>query len=252
MNDPSARAPITTGTTSDDRHYDQDYYRSNGQSGDRPALWFYSRLARQYFDRTLPVLDFGCGTGWLSRRLTRFFRVYSFDVSEAARRACRINAPTTTICDRTESIPDSHLGGIISLHVLEHIPMPDLRDTLAEWRRVLHPDGRVICVMPHRDALGHKLKGADWFGFRDPTHVNLLTADEWMPIFHEAGFHVIQTASDGLWDRPYRTGALVRDALAAGAVALTAAQFLVARLVIPAHWGEDIIFVLSRKVESKP
>ena len=48
--------------------YGPDYYRDNGQSGDRPALAWYARLVRRYCGPG-PYLDYGCGTGHLLRRL---------------------------------------------------------------------------------------------------------------------------------------------------------------------------------------
>ena len=48
--------------------YSEEYYRDNGQSGDRPALRWYTRLVRRYCG-VGPYLDFGCGTGHLLRRL---------------------------------------------------------------------------------------------------------------------------------------------------------------------------------------
>ncbi|WP_374355907.1 methyltransferase domain-containing protein, partial [Chitinimonas sp.] len=60
--------------------FDQHYYQGNGQDGDRPALWFYQRLAQRWIAGGT-VLDFGCGTGHFVRRLGRSFVASGFERS---------------------------------------------------------------------------------------------------------------------------------------------------------------------------
>ena len=54
-------------------HYGADYYRGNGQAGDRPALGWYIRIVARYIGAG-PYLDFGCGTGHLLRGCPRSAR----------------------------------------------------------------------------------------------------------------------------------------------------------------------------------
>jgi SAM-dependent methyltransferase len=50
-------------------------------------------------------------------------------------------------------LPDGWASEVIAVHALEHVEPPRLLETLAEWRRVLAPDGRVQVHVPNGPAL---------------------------------------------------------------------------------------------------
>lgn len=45
-------------------------------------------------------------------------------------------------------VPDGSVEVLFSSHALEHVPRARVAPTLAEWRRVLRPDGRVELEVP--------------------------------------------------------------------------------------------------------
>lgn len=226
-----------------DDSYQERYYQANGQAGDRPALLFFERLARRYF-RPGQVVDFGCGAGFLLRRLARHFDAVGVELSDWAReQAARRTA--VPVHASTNAVASESVSGIISIHVVEHIPDEPLREVLGEWRRILHPQGRAIVVTPDATGYAANAKGDKWIAFTDPTHINLKGHDDWARIFREQGFDVIDAAADGLWDFPYRypwQGRL--EVFLFGWPTLI--QFLLARLLIKPGRGESSIFVLQR------
>lgn len=117
--------------------YDEDYYRANGQLGDRPALAFYVRLVRRYVGAG-PYLDFGCGTGHLLRRLSQLGEVAGFEVSEFSAERARQTAGCP-VFSSIEELPSSSYGGITAIHVLEHLDDELASSVLQTWRRVLGP-----------------------------------------------------------------------------------------------------------------
>jgi hypothetical protein len=50
-------------------------------------------------------------------------------------------------------LPDGWATEVVAVHALEHVPPGRLVETLAEWRRVLAPDGRVEIHVPNGPAL---------------------------------------------------------------------------------------------------
>jgi SAM-dependent methyltransferase len=187
---PRARSPYT-----------EQYYATHGLAGDRIALWFYARLVRRLRPRGGKLLDFGCGTGHLLRRLSERFEAFGFDASAEARGLCRLTAPDATILEEWESLPADSLDMIVALHTLEHLAQP--RPVLEALARRLVPGGLLLFVVPNRGGLGHRLKGRRWFAYRDPTHCAVLSRGEWLTITRRVGLRVRWVQGDGMWDAPY-------------------------------------------------
>ena len=181
--------------------YDDNYYNINDQDGDRLALSWYSKVLTRYVSPNSEVLDYGCGTGYFARRLTKFFEVAAYDISETARTQTRLLVPETKLYESTDSIPDDSFDAITSLHVLEHIPNP--ASTLNIFRRILKRGGICLIVVPSLNGKGHRKKGSNWFAFKDSTHCTFLTSSEWRQLCEDSGFEIVVEGSDGLWDSPY-------------------------------------------------
>lgn len=223
--------------------FDEQYYEQNCQLEDRPALWFYARLVRRWLAPG-PVLDFGCGTGFLLRRLQAHMPVAGFELSGYCRERLIDELPEVPVHASVSALPKSAFSGVVALHVFEHIPDNDLVEILRKLHASLRPDGRLLCVMPDAGGRGMRLKGSGWSGYCDSTHINLKTADEWQEFFSRNGFCVIQSGTDGLWDYPYSNRGLWLDYLryAWG----TVLQFLLGRLLLPVGSGESVVFLLQR------
>ena len=221
--------------------YDEDYYRANGQLGDRPALRYYVRLLRRYVADG-PFLDFGCGTGHLVRRLAEIGCAAGFEVASYSAAQAERTAPGSPIYTAVEEIPTASFCGLTAIHVVEHVHDEVVAQVLATWRRVLAPGGHALVVTPDPAGRAQALLGDRWMGYSDPTHVNLKPHGEWKRLFEGHGFRVVREGSDGLWNVPYRRLPKLVDAAVHAGPAL--AQFLSGRLLLRPGSGESSIFVL--------
>lgn len=224
--------------------FDKNYYLGNRQDADRPALKFYSRIAKTY----LPpgrILDFGCGTGFFMRRLRAFTPTDGYDISDYARKSASELVPDAHIFSNTEDIPDNTYSGITALHVLEHLTDPELGRMFTLWERAMLPGGRILCVVPDLSGKGHALKKAEWFAFRDASHINLKGRDEWKYLFHSNGFTIHKIGTDGLWDFPYTSWAPKLIDAALHSIG-TVVQFIRGELILSEGEGESSIFILER------
>ncbi len=143
---------------------------------DRYRMWRQQELRQQltdHFDvtrvRGRDVLDFGCGTGELSRMLCEYGGRSVTGVDMSAEAIDKANRDAT--CERgtassatfvhahdNKRIPveDDSSDLICTFDVLEHVP--DIDAACCEWRRVLRRDGRVwIWWSPWRGPFGHHL-----------------------------------------------------------------------------------------------
>jgi SAM-dependent methyltransferase len=181
--------------------YSETYYREHGLEEDRIALWFYARLLRRLRPRGGKLLDFGCGTGHLLRRLADHFETYGYDSSPLARAQCRLTAADAVVLEDWESLPPESFDAIVSLHTFEHLarPQPVVESLTAR----LVPGGLLLFVVPNPGGVGHRLKRKRWFAYRDPTHVSLLSRGQWVMLARRAGLEVRWVRGDGMWDPPY-------------------------------------------------
>ena len=222
--------------------FDENYYKNNTQDKDRPALWMYKRLWSRYCSNG-PVLDFGCGVGHLSRRLSNHAQVYGLEINPFAKQQILLNAPTVRVLSSLDEIPDSTLSSIISLHVLEHISDQDLDNIGTHFNRILKSGGRSIFVMPDLNGKASLIKKDKWLALYDPTHINLKSAEDWYKYFEEKwGMKVIRNAADGYYDFPYERWNL----LDIFRLVRTGIQFVLGRLILKHGDGEAVIFVLEK------
>jgi SAM-dependent methyltransferase len=183
------------------QNYDDSYYQANDQDSDRIALGWYSRLIKKYAVKGCTALDFGCGTGYFVRRLSKFFQAAGFDTSQAALNKASSLVPEASFFNSTSVIPDGSFELVTSLHVLEHIENPST--AFSEIFRILTNNGVALIVVPDTAGRGHELKKKDWFAYKDATHCTFLPSAVWADLARDAGFDVLIEGSDGLWDSPY-------------------------------------------------
>jgi len=136
------------------------------------------------------VLDVGCGEGRTLEQLRDLgWQVEGVDFDSRAVRNAEtrgIPARLGTLAD--QHYPDSSFDAVVHRHVLEHVPDPV--GLLAECRRVLKPDGRLVLLTPNAKSLGHARFGADWRGLEPPRHLQVFTPDALRRAAETAGLRV--------------------------------------------------------------
>jgi SAM-dependent methyltransferase len=137
------------------------------------------------------VLDLGCGSGWLSRRLSKLIpegRVVGMDISDemirVARRSSADHDNILYITGEVAEIPWEPNFFTHAISVESAYYWPDLAAGVREIHRVLRPGGTSsILINYYRDnPYCHQ-----WGGLLAiPTH--LMSAGEWAELFRAAGF----------------------------------------------------------------
>jgi 2-polyprenyl-3-methyl-5-hydroxy-6-metoxy-1,4-benzoquinol methylase len=112
-----------------------------------PVLWAFAGDVKG-----LTVLDAGCGTGYLSKKLhDQGARVTGIDFSERMIVIARAHHPTLDFrvdsCAQLATIEDEHFDLVIVNYVL--MDTPDLHGTMHAFHRVLKPHGVAVLVFSH-------------------------------------------------------------------------------------------------------
>lgn len=153
--------------------------------------WFVGRhrlvekLLRTYYGAParapgpLQILDIGCGTGAMSRRLQAWGTVISADFSALALRFSQRRGLRHLVCADALRLPfpSCAFDVLIAMDILEHLR--DDAAALREFNRVLKPGGRLFATVPayphlwseHDEALMHFRR------YRRPELAQRLTAN---------------------------------------------------------------------------
>lgn len=134
--------------------YAEDYVtvhqRNVAITGEQPEyfaaykLGCLERLVGAGFD--LPVLDYGCGVGMVTRQLcARFSDVQGFDPSATSLAAARERAPRARFHSEIAGVPDGHFGLLIMSGVLHHVRPEEREAVIRTAIGKLRPqDGRLV------------------------------------------------------------------------------------------------------------
>lgn len=137
--------------------------------------------------RDLRILDAGCGTGGDALFLRRYGTVVGLDLATAALALARGRIPGWLARGSVLQLPfaDHSFDLVTSFDVLYHRAVIDERQALAEMRRVLRRDGRLLIRLP----------AYEWLRSRHDRQVHTrhrYTAGEVARLLRENGFTVEQ------------------------------------------------------------
>jgi 2-polyprenyl-3-methyl-5-hydroxy-6-metoxy-1,4-benzoquinol methylase len=145
------------------------------------------------------VLDYGAGTGALSRMLIglqQFEKVIGADLMQ---RPLDLPAAVEWLAqDLNEplTLPDGCADVVVSVEVIEHLENP--RAVARDWFRLLKPGGRVFLTTPNADSwrslVTLALKGhhQEFTDENYPAHITALVGLDLKRILTEAGFEAIK------------------------------------------------------------
>jgi 2-polyprenyl-3-methyl-5-hydroxy-6-metoxy-1,4-benzoquinol methylase len=210
------------------------------------ARRFYANLVLRY-RRGGRLLEIGSGLGHLLARLQDHFDAYGTDISEfgieqAAKVATKANLRVLP-AERLGEFDREFFDVIVGLHVVEHLQDP--LTALHTCYSILRPGGMLLIATPNLKAPLKRLKGQEWHGYKDPTHISLKEPDEWKRLLRAAGFEVKHAFGDGLWNVPY-----VKYVPAPLQLAFfgwpAAIQTLLARPLIPVGLSESLIVIAEK------
>jgi SAM-dependent methyltransferase len=173
------------------------------------------------------VLEFGCGVGYMTKHIAKLpglQRLISTDISKDALQIVQANTAdlsSVTLCQvNAQAVPFSNdiADIVVAIDVIEHLAWPE--SFFEEAFRVLRPGGIMMVATPNPSSLGRSVKADGlsapardrendkwlWFGFRDPTHINIRSISRWRELSRSVGFETVRDGTDFLWDAPYFKG----------------------------------------------
>jgi SAM-dependent methyltransferase len=153
-------------------------------------------------DRSVPILDVGCGRGFALQDLAALgytnLRGIDTDPDQAAfARGLGIDA---TYVEQSEFYLAAHPKGfavVLLLDVLEHVPREAQPEFLRALSRSLRPGGRLICSVPNAAS-----SIAGYWQYNDYTHHLAFTEDSLGGVLEQTGFRDIRFSGPEFFPRP--------------------------------------------------
>ncbi len=235
--------------------FNEDYFSTNTYENTSFAkysmYWWSNRfnaiLARRYGKQGTRLLEIGSGMGHLIGSLEAQFETVALDINHWALAQSRNVAPETGLnVGSAERLPfaNASFGVVIIKHVVEHLQDPAL--AISELGRILAPNGILILATPNLGSLLKPLKGDDWIGYQDPTHIALKEPAEWLGMIEDADMKLRKVFSDGFWDVPYiPIIPPMLQKLAFGS--LGGFQAIIGIPFLPMRWGESILVIAEKE-----
>jgi SAM-dependent methyltransferase len=185
------------------RYYPTGYYGSGGirfnplvEAAIRTSRGARVRLLTRAHPAPGAILDVGCGRGLMLAELrSRRWRTVGVEMSEAASHHAReVLGLDVRVGDLAGCRFDEASFDVVTLfHVLEHLPDPD--GSLAEARRVIKPEGRLVVEVPNFGSLQANLGGGRGFHVDAPRHLSHFTRAALLQSLRRAGFEPISVAT---------------------------------------------------------
>lgn len=155
----------------------------------------YSRLLGPFLpaNRSAHVLDVGCGMGFALSTLKSlgFDHLEGFDCDEGQIQACQRVNLNASLVPVEQTLAHLHARKasfdlILSLDVLEHIPVDAVLDVVAAIAAALKPGGMFLCTVPNaNNAIAERWRYNDW------THHNSFTEHSLDFLLFNGGFRDI-------------------------------------------------------------
>lgn len=152
------------------------------------------RLAvyQPFFEAGATILDLGCGRGEALAVLQGFgLKARGVDSSQEMVRACSekgLEAQAGDLFEVLAEAEEGSLGGVVSFHVIEHLPATTLERLARLAWRALKPDGVLILETPNPLSLVVAARNF-WL---DPTHRRPVHPEMLELLYEQAGFDRVE------------------------------------------------------------
>lgn len=156
------------------------------------------------------TIDFGCGTGWMSREMIRRgMKVACVDVNSGMVNFC---ADTMGTCGYVTDINNPKLIPFefgVSVDVFEHLLDPVM--VLRKIYEALMPGGAFVISVPNFNSKLFKISISAHPYYSFPAHLNYFTDDSLMFLMDKVGFKNISiTTITSFWEKTYTVDPYIR------------------------------------------
>jgi SAM-dependent methyltransferase len=154
------------------------------------------RMLQQYVHDDSTFLEVGCGSMLLRKYLPKYcvYNAIEMSVSQFVLESVVLREPQVNFALALATdipLPDASVDVVAATEVFEHIPPIDA--ALREIRRILRPNGVLVCSIPNNYFFKYRVVG------ENTDHVNKWKFDEFPRVVEAAGFSTEVSFRRGVW-----------------------------------------------------
>ena len=177
------------------RSYDGDYhdgYLRKRRAKVMAARVRLNRLSKYVANKPVKLLDIGCSVGTtLTAAESRGWNAVGVDYSQRAVDICKsMNLAAKATCSWQLPFDDNSFDVVTSWHVIEHVS--DVRESLAEWTRVLRNEGILAIETPDASSPKVRRLGSKYRKFWAATHTYTFTPGNLSQFMIESGLEMVR------------------------------------------------------------
>jgi len=117
----------------------------SGEETDYFAYYKVECLQRKGVARDAKILDFGCGIGNVTSKLSeRFTDLTGYEPSPLSAEQARARAPRAKIHQELDAVPNAEFDVAVLSCVLHHVPLPERTGVMQQVLSKLRPRGRLF------------------------------------------------------------------------------------------------------------
>lgn len=156
-------------------------------------IYFPKSVLKEKIKPKSKVVDIGCAFGFFLKLCDEYnLETYGLDISDyAIRKAKKITKAKLYLRDINDGLDifsDEYFDLVTMFDIIEHVKSPC--DLLTEVHQVLKRGAKMVITTPNVNAIAKFLKGKQWVGFSDPSHLYLFTTDSLKFLVEKNGFLV--------------------------------------------------------------
>jgi len=157
------------------------------------GIYFPRSVLKEKIQPKSKVLDIGCAFGYFLKLCDDYnLETYGLDISEyairKAKKTTKAKLYLKDINDGLEIFSDGFFDLVTLFDIIEHVKNPC--SLLTEVHRILKHGAKMVITTPNINAIAKVLKGSQWVGFSDPSHLYLFTPDSLKFLVEKNGFMV--------------------------------------------------------------
>lgn len=174
------------------QQYNENYFQQDWVEKNEATLRRYLELLPSTLEKSVSLLDVGCGSGRFVKVLKKegYITTFGVDIALPALSVGKKEKLDLLLASMEKGLPfqSETFDAVFFLDVIEHLQRP--YEALLELQRVIKKDGLLLITTPNAGSVLRKLQGKHWYALKDTTHLYYFNMFGLLYLLSKSGFTI--------------------------------------------------------------